>query len=99
MTSIEILPIKIKNLILKGKVDSAYKRMYDVAESLAAHETKKMLEILADDTKKKYPKDEKPGDYIWNYSREVLKYRQKRIQHHINEMKELLILSNQLKEK
>ena len=35
---------------------------------------------------------------MWEYLEEMIKYKEKRTQHHINEMKELLKLREQLKE-
>jgi hypothetical protein len=97
MGIIDNLNLNIQKLFIRGRIDKVYERMYNVAESLAAHETKKMFEIIANNSKKKLPKDISPEDYYWNYATEVMEYRQKRIEHHINEMKELLKLREEFK--
>ncbi|MFA5061284.1 MAG: hypothetical protein WC494_03140 [Candidatus Pacearchaeota archaeon] len=93
MGKIDILPIKIQKLFLQGKIDSVYERIYNVAEKLAVHEMKQRGELIVDKASKKFDIQKNK----WAYIEEMVKYKEKRIQHHINEMKELLKLREEVK--
>ncbi len=91
-----ILKVNIPKLILKGDVAKAYQKMYIIAEEIASHETERRTHLFHKLAKKKTKDNVK--DYMWEYVEEMIKYKEKRTQHHINEMKELLKLREQLKE-
>lgn len=91
MRSINILPIKIQKLVLQGKIDKAYSRMYALAEELATYELNKNLELINYRLSKS--KKIKSQDYGWEYVDRINKYKEKRINFHMNKMKELLQMS------
>jgi len=76
--------------LARGGIDKLYMRMYQLAESLAIHEMKKYDSLL--NFKRLYSKVMLKGeiqDHI-EIDEEAHKYRDERIQHHMNEMKEIL---------
>lgn len=95
MGKIDILPIKIQKLFLQGKIDAVYERMYNLAEKLAVHEVKLYQSLLTTRLLKKSENQNK--DLMGELLDKVAVYRQKRIQFHINEMKELLKLREEVK--
>ena len=89
-----IVKISINKLFLQGKIDEVYDRMYTLAHNLAVDELKKNFELI--DVKLKELKLT-GQDYFDKYLEEMLEYKNERIQHHINEMKELLNIRTDLK--
>ncbi len=86
----------IKNLIIQGRVDIAYDKIYNMAEKITVHE----LKLHQSNLVHKYGTKAIQGKN-YNLLEEVSKlenWKFKRIQYHINEMKELLKLREKLKE-
>ena len=92
-----IVSVNIPKLILKGDIAKAYEKMYNLAETLAVHEVKLYQTLTTTRTLKKY-EDKNRGDIMGEVLDKVAIYRQKRIQYHISEMKELLKLREKLLE-
>ncbi|HQB18834.1 hypothetical protein KBC25_00385 [Candidatus Pacearchaeota archaeon] len=90
-----LLNINIQKLLLKGNITKAYENMYNLAERLAVHEMKQRGQILWNKLAKKVNNSE---EHNISYAKEMANYKEKRIQYHLAEMKELLKLREQLKE-
>ncbi|MCH7568742.1 MAG: hypothetical protein IIA87_04950 [Nanoarchaeota archaeon] len=88
--------LNIQKLFLKGDIAKAYEKMYKIAEGIASHEMERRTNLFHKLAKKKTKDNLR--DYMGEYLEEMIKYKEKRTQHHINEMKELLKLREQLKE-
>jgi len=88
------LHLNIQKLFLKGNIAKAYQKMYEIAEVIASHEMERRTHLFHKLAKKKTKENTK--DYVWEYLEEMIKYKEKRTQHHINEMKELLKLREQI---
>lgn len=86
--------LNIQRLILKGEISKAYEKMYELAEKIAHHEMFQRKGLIIKNIEKRQKDKFDP----WVYSEEVAKYKEKRIQYHLAEMKELLKLREQLKE-
>jgi len=86
-----LLNINIQKLLLKGNITKAYENMYN----LAVHEMKQRGQILWNKLAKKVNNSE---EHNISYAKEMANYKEKRIQYHLAEMKELLKLREQLKE-
>jgi len=83
----------IFKLLRKGRIDKAYSNMYTVAESIAIHET----EMFMDKLTVGYDKYKVKG--MDDASLKILNYKQKRIEYHLNKMKELIELFKEEREK
>ena len=71
--------------------------MHELADTIASQEIKGRMQLFHKLAKRKTKNN--PKDYEWEYLEEMEKYKEKRIQHHINEMKDLLKLREEIKEK
>jgi len=91
-----LINLNIQKLFLKGNISKAYQKMCEIAEEIASHEMERKTHLFHKLAKKKTKGN--TGDYMWEYLEEMVKYKEKRTQHHIDEMKELLNLREQLKE-
>ena len=89
MNIIENLIVKLS---LKENITKTYQEMYLLAEKIAIHELQVEEVILYASSE---PKD--GPDKIFKNQKHMAEFKQKRIQHHINEMKNLLILKEDLK--
>ena len=89
------IKFNIRKLFLSGRIDKVYKKIYDLAEELAVHEMKIYQSLTASKLIKKSVNLENPNfeDILLE---KVVAYRQKRLQHHINEMKNLLKLREEI---
>lgn len=79
---------------MNGRVDKAYERMYHIAESLAVHEMKQRTGKFISSASKKL-------DIVNNplaYPEEMVKYKLKRIEYHLNRMENLLKLRKDIQE-
>lgn len=90
-----LINLNIQKLFLSGNIDKVYEKMYNVAEKLAIHEVKLYQDLLMQKMTDRKIKTGKDFDSI-EYFNKVVNHRQERLQHHINEMKELLKLREQL---
>lgn len=86
--------LNIQKLFLKGDIARVYSKMYSIAEEIAIHEVKQKQHSLINKADRRFKKTKD----IFSFPDEVSKYKEKRIQHHINEMKELLKMREELKE-
>ncbi|MFH1332677.1 MAG: hypothetical protein ABIH53_00365 [archaeon] len=77
----------LAKLFKAGRIGKVYENMYRVAESLGIHETLKMQDIIYE----KHLKSNSENKEL-KYSKEIMDYRGQRIQHHLDEMKKLLLL-------
>ena len=87
--------LNIQKLFLEGKIDKVYDRMYTIAHNLAVEELKKNFELINIKLRKSKSFNEK--DYPEKFLERILEYKKKRIEHHMNEMKELLKLREELR--
>jgi hypothetical protein len=87
------LNLNIQKLFLKGDIANAYRKMYELAEEIANHELKQKRFLIADKASKKFEKD--PSN-LGVFEGEVTRYKEKRIDYHMNKMKELLKLREQI---
>ncbi|MEK6945449.1 MAG: hypothetical protein AABW63_01515 [Nanoarchaeota archaeon] len=90
------LSLNIQQLFLRGNIAKAYEKMYEIAESIASHEVTRRMEII--NNKSDSIVKNKGIDYFWSYFEKIVKYKEKRIEYHMNEMKTLLKLREELKE-
>ena len=88
--------LNVQKLFLKGNISKAYGKMYEIAEEIASHETQRRTHLFHKLSKKKTKDNVK--DYMWEYLEEMIKYNEKRTQHHLNEMKELLRLREEIRD-
>ena len=99
--SIDPSIIKIEKVVLqpfkknvftfaRGGIDKLYLRMYQLAESLAIHEMKKYDSFLS--FKSLYSEVMLKGECedIVDIDQKIIKYRDERINYHMDEMKEIL---------
>jgi allophanate hydrolase subunit 1 len=86
--------LNIQKLFLRGNITKAYQKMYGIAEEIASHEMQRRIHYFHKMAKKKTKDNIK--DYVWEYGEEMVKYKEKRTQHHLNEMKELLKMREQI---
>ena len=84
--------LNIQKLFISGRVDKAYERMYAVAERLAIHEMQQRTGKILNSGKKKFDIENDP----WAYPEEMAKFKAQRIKHHIEEMKSLLTLREEV---
>lgn len=93
-----LFSFNVQKMFISGKIDKVYSNIYNVAEGLAVHETNLYRNLLEHKLRKKAQITQE--DNTLEYFDKVVKYRQERLQHHINEMKDLLKLREDvLKEK
>lgn len=87
-----VIKLNISKLFAEGNITKTYEKMYSLAEKLANHELTiqelRLQGCLAGNN---------DIDKIFKMRKEMVEFKQKRIQHHINEMKKLLILKEDLK--
>ena len=76
----------ISKLLKDGRIDRAYKKMYSVADSLSANETKKYMENLKIKAICKGTTYEDAVSII----EKLYEYRKERTEFHLEEMKKLL---------
>ena len=89
-----VINLDVSKLFSQGNITKAYERMYSTAEVIANHELKiegmrLQGSLVGNDDPYKVLKIQK----------EMVEFKQKRIQHHINEMKKLLELRENLNKK
>lgn len=89
------ISLNIQKLFLSGRIDKAYRKMYELAEELAIHETELYKSLTGSKLIRKV-NNSKDFDLMSNLLEKVVAYRQKRLQHHINEMKDLLKLREEV---
>lgn len=91
---INLISLNIQKLFLKGDIAKAYQKMYAIAEEIASHEMERRDHLFHKLAKRKTKGNS--SDYMWEYLEEMVKYKEKRTQHHLNEMKELLKLREEI---
>jgi len=77
----------------RGRIEKVYEKMYDVAENLAHHEMNKFDGKLKSQLGLIPGKIEGNQDFLDKFTKfqsRSLNYRERRVQHHIDQMKELL---------
>ena len=87
-TDFNIFKIKTKNLIklfARGDISRLYEKMYSVAESIAAHETDRY-------TRRKLREFVRKNQSKLEASKQIDKYRQQRLNFHLNQMYRLIEL-------
>ena len=97
---VNILNIDFSNLVRlfrKGDITKVYSKMYDLAEYIAIHEMKLYRLLLQNEMDEMKKAGFHPKDIASEYTKKSYEYKKERIQTHIKEMKELLVLH--LKEK
>lgn len=85
--------MNIPRLLIRGNIVRVYDKMYNLAESLAIHEMNQRDRLLLDKANKKV-KD--PHKYLITFAKEMTNYKEKRIEYHMNKMKELLKFREEL---
>ena len=76
--------------LARGGVDKLYSNMYRLAEDIAIHEMKKYdLRVHSSSMLKDVLRHEKHDDFI-DLQEKVSDFRNERLQHHMDEMKEIL---------
>ena len=86
------IKVNISKLFADGNITKTYQEMYLLAEKIAHQELKIEWARLEGSLRPKVDFDK-----ILKIQKDMAEFKQKRIQHHINEMKDLLILREDLK--
>ncbi len=92
---INLINLDIQKLFLRGDIAKAYQKMYVIAEKIASYEMERKNFLFHKLASKKIK--DNSSDYMEEYFGEMVKYKEKRTQHHINEMKELLKMREEIK--
>ena len=95
LTLLEHLHITFPNfakLFKKGDVSALYRKMYSLAEDLAIDEMQKRQSLILSNIESKLPVKNLAQEYI----NELIGYKGKRIQYHMDEMNKLLKLRSEV---
>jgi len=95
------LTVNMNKLFDKGEIDQLYSRMYEVAERRATLEAGRYLSIQKQELRQEWYAGDPQGlgPDVLKYSKRVEKYRNTRLNFHLNEMRNLLELYVQSKDK
>lgn len=88
------IKLDVSKLFSQGNITKAYEKMYLIAERIANHE----LKIEGMRLQGSLVGNDNPYK-VFKIQKEMAEFKQKRIQHHINEMKKLLELRENLNKK